>query len=1050
MKNLLYILLFVPIALFGQENYSLSFDGVDDYVEVINSVIPESGNFTVGLKLFCNESYGHRQAISQGGTLQNSLYIGLNDIGNVRVGGGSDWTFETEIPMLFNEWVSICVVKDSSITRFYLNGELLDSSNVFTNPINSNFMIGNNQNNGFNEWWNGKIDDISIWDKSFTQNELLAIISCPVVGLEEGLIGYWNFNEGSGDTVYDLSGNGNDGTIYGATYSEDVPQNYCNEGELDTEITDIPLLDGYTFIGSQENSIYYISNDISTWEDANEIATNLGGHLVTITSEEENEFIWNAVYNQGYNPGGSNNYQAWIGLYQNTESISYQEPEGGWQWVNGEEFLYSNWDPSEPDNNDGGYFAHISDGNCPLNGGQNYIQCGTWNDDNISTNLTSAFHVIEYEYGCTNIGSSNYDSIALIDDGSCINAGCMDSTATNYNTEATVDDGSCTFIEYIAADLLPNDTSICEGDMLNISVLSEVNTDYLVNNGWSQIYSIGQSTYWLLDQDVTWEEANEFAQQAGGYLYSPNTQEEHLNLYNQLANTGNDGISYWIGMYQDINASNYTEPNGGWVLSDGSVPNYYNWAISEPSNGGGDEHVVQFEWGGIGAQWNDAEGFDSDGDCGCYIARPIIEMNNQFNNIIWSTGDTVSEISLPIFENQNIIIEIQDNDIVYTDTIYITLLTQEVCYLFENSNPILAVQQALLTIDTLLNQGVIMISSLQQALDTWNTIIDLDEGWNIFGYGCPNPIDVYEGLSNHTESIAIVKDNNGSVYMPEFGFNGIGDFTPGFGYQIKLSDAIEGFSLCDWYVNDIPEDNIVSLQEENASLQAELDSIYGCTGSWACNYDETAIIDDGSCYDNNLGCGCDIPTPEEGYDCYGNFLIASIGDFAFGGIVFYLDETGQHGLVAAVEDLTDGASDPNNWGHNGYEWGCDGIITGMLGDEVMEIGAGYQNTINIINNGCMTENGGINAAQASIDYESEGYSDWYLPSLYELWEMYTTIGNSGNFIISLNGYYWSSSEMNYTSAKAIYTGELYPGDGLGGFTYPSKYNTGRVRTIRSF
>ena len=36
----------------------------------------------------------------------------------------------------------------------------------------------------------------------------------------------WNFNEGSGDTVYDISGNGNHGVIYGAEFSEDVPESY--------------------------------------------------------------------------------------------------------------------------------------------------------------------------------------------------------------------------------------------------------------------------------------------------------------------------------------------------------------------------------------------------------------------------------------------------------------------------------------------------------------------------------------------------------------------------------------------------------------------------------------------------------------------------------------------------------------------------------------------------------------------------------------------------------------------------------------------------------
>ena len=86
-------------------------------------------------------------------------------------------------------------------------------------------------------------------------------------------------------------------------------------------------------------------------------------------------------------------------------------------------------------------------------------------------------------------------------------------------------------------------------------------------------------------------------------------------------------------------------------------------------------------------------------------------------------------------------------------------------------------------------QATTSISYLQQALDTWNTTLDLSVGWNMFGYGCPSPIDVVEGLSNHTESIIITKDNNGNVYMPEFGFNGIGDFTPGFGYQ-KLTEAM--------------------------------------------------------------------------------------------------------------------------------------------------------------------------------------------------------------------------------------------------------------------
>ena len=51
-------------------------------------------------------------------------------------------------------------------------------------------------------------------------------MNCPPSGYEEGLVGFWNFEEGQGETVCDLSGN-NNGTINGATYSSDIPEQSC-------------------------------------------------------------------------------------------------------------------------------------------------------------------------------------------------------------------------------------------------------------------------------------------------------------------------------------------------------------------------------------------------------------------------------------------------------------------------------------------------------------------------------------------------------------------------------------------------------------------------------------------------------------------------------------------------------------------------------------------------------------------------------------------------------------------------------------------------------
>ena len=53
---------------------------------------------------------------------------------------------------------------------------------------------------------------------------------------------------------------------------------------------------------------------------------------------------------------------------------------------------------------------------------------------------------------------------------------------------------------------------------------------------------------------------------------------------------------------------------------------------------------------------------------------------------------------------------------------------------------------------------------------------------------------------------------------------------------------------------------------------------FGCIDNTACNFDTTANTDDGSCYNNDLGCGCDTPGAEAGYDCNGVCLADADGD----------------------------------------------------------------------------------------------------------------------------------------------------------------------------
>ena len=211
----------------------------------------------------------------------------------------------------------------------------------------------------------------------------------------------------------------------------------------------------------------------------------------------------------------------------------------------------------------------------------------------------------------------------------------------------------------------------------------------------------------------------------------------------------------------------------------------------------------------------------------------------------------------------------------------------------------------------------------------------------------------------------------------------------------------------------------------------DLDEIIGCQDSLACTFNSEATENDESC-----------EYPEYGFDCDG-YVLVEIGEAFQGGILFYIDETGQHGLVAAVEDLTEGVIDTHGLGYNGYEWGCyQQIVDGADG---MAIGTGLQNTLDIVAGCSHTNTAAFNALNATI----EVYTDWYLPSKDELLEMYNSIGNGGpegnigGFETGDWPFYWSSSEYANWGAWAVGFGNGYPGS-------PTKHAAGLVRIIRAF
>jgi hypothetical protein len=129
--------------------------------------------------------------------------------------------------------------------------------------------------------------------------------------------------------------------------------------------------------------------------------------------------------------------------------------------------------------------------------------------------------------------------------------------------------------------------------------------------------------------------------------------------------------------------------------------------------------------------------------------------------------------------------------------------------------------------------------------------------------------------------------------------------------------------------------------------------------------------------------------------------IYTIGQNVGGGVVFYVDCTGLHGLIAATADQG-----------LGVPYGCSGTVTGATGSGIY---SGAANTTAILA-ACTTA--GI-AAQLCRNYNGGGFTDWYLPSIGELQEMYNQRGVVPNLTSGLYTY-WSSTEANATVASGFF------------------------------
>ena len=267
---------------FGNENKAYSFDGVNDYVSANIGSLQ-----AITLSVWINSSepvqyypivamYAQYMAfIRMSGN--NPIYISNGTVGDINTEylPATPNFIGTNFNLSFDSWHHIVVVFDNSVGKYelYVDNNLIGSA-VTTGPVaptSSTILFGNSVDGIISDGgagFKGSIDDVDIWNRALSPQEITSIYNqtpiysetCNNVSgsLTQGLVGYWPFCGNANDD----SGNGYNGTVNGATLTEDRFGNSNSAYNFDG-VNDFISTSYSGILGNNSRSISFWYNGIS-------------------------------------------------------------------------------------------------------------------------------------------------------------------------------------------------------------------------------------------------------------------------------------------------------------------------------------------------------------------------------------------------------------------------------------------------------------------------------------------------------------------------------------------------------------------------------------------------------------------------------------------------------------------------------------------------------------------------------------------------------------------------------------------------------------------
>jgi hypothetical protein len=140
----------------------------------------------------------------------SKAFLGMND------GAGLNYVLVAAPEITRSTWAHIAATYDGTVARIYVNGILKATQEIFIRLQNSSFPLTIGTEDLRTEsprTFQGQIDEVRVWNRALSEQDIQQRLNLTLNGHEAGLVGYWNFNDG---TAKDLSLKLNDGTFEGA------------------------------------------------------------------------------------------------------------------------------------------------------------------------------------------------------------------------------------------------------------------------------------------------------------------------------------------------------------------------------------------------------------------------------------------------------------------------------------------------------------------------------------------------------------------------------------------------------------------------------------------------------------------------------------------------------------------------------------------------------------------------------------------------------------------------------------------------------------------